>query len=753
LASERAPRRRGLPLGVSADVGTWVSVGPTMMGPAAAGVLFSIAIDAADRGMIYVSSPFCGVWKTPDSGASWLSVGDEIPDGLAVAAVAADPSTPGRVYALLQAGQVYRSDDGAASWALTGPGVPGPVPAVTDLIVDPSQPSVLHLRGTTACWRSDDGGQSWQQTKLGSATGLALDVTQPDVLYAGIPGDGVYQTLDGGVSGDAGWTNLTTPGGSINSLALLNVYDIQVALTAADPMTLYARFQRHLEADVYRSLDGGASWELRSSPAIYSSLIGADDTQPATVYIAGVDFYRSDDGGQTWTLKPGAHVDHHYLATDPEDSATIYTGCDGGIYRSADRADSWQFIGDGLTNGLFYDLALAATDPEVTIGGTQDNGTQLYNGTSTRWQGIFGGDGATVAIDPADAAVMYAMNQYASSIAQSTNGGSSFQNIAAGLPSGAVCYNLHFQVHPTTPGILLASCGSLWWTQQAGTPWSALFTPPGAPMSDSVLRSAVDPSTNIYYAATVRGELYAAVGGLDWQLVFTHPSGAAFVDLVIDPDDTPHAYAAFDCAGAEKVYRLRRSAFPPAPLEATAIGAGLADTCSVRTLAVDAMRPFTIYAGTTAGVFQARSSSAEDQPVWSSYSDGMPPADVRALRVHPATGVMRAATYGRSVYEVNTDDPVGSLVEAEGHISFLRAHDLGTGYGKPPNFLDCEVIVLLAEQPNLAFGFQLRADAEEPTRQEMFDLLRAAFVASRTVRVDYVKTGPRVGEIIRVANP
>jgi hypothetical protein len=113
---------------------------------------------------------------------------------------------------------------------------------------------------------------------------------------------------------------------------------------------------------------------------------------------------------------------------------------------------------------------------------------------------------------------------------------------------------------------------------------------------------------------------------------------------------------------------------------------------------------------------------------------------------------MRAATFGRSAYEVNTGDPIGSLIETVGHIFFLRAHELGTGYGRPPNFLDCEVIVLLREEPYRAFGFKLRADQEQPTRREMFDLLCSAFVAETPVRLDYVKTGPRAGEIIRVAN-
>jgi hypothetical protein len=99
-----------------------------------------------------------------------------------------------------------------------------------------------------------------------------------------------------------------------------------------------------------------------------------------------------------------------------------------------------------------------------------------------------------------------------------------------------------------------------------------------------------------------------------------------------------------------------------------------------------------------------------------------------------------------------TVNPTGSLIETVGHITFLRAHELGSGYGAAPNFLDCEVIVLLAEDPARAFGLKLRTDGNEPAHRQMFDLLRSAFVANRPVRLDYITTGPRVGEIMRVAN-
>ena len=443
---------------MSPSVGQWTAIGPTRIGPAATGVLFSIAIEASNPNVLYVAAPFCGVWKTEDGTDSWRPVGNSLPT-LAVAALATDPSAPGRVYVALARSGVHRSDDGGTSWAPVG-APPDTLPPVTDLIVDPADPAVLFLRGITSIFRSGDGGQSWAATKAGAATALVLDSTRPKVLYAGFPGQGVLRTTDGGASGDTGWTNLTP------TLPMTGVNDVKLALTRADPQTIYARFQRPGQAQVYRSTDGGASWAAQPVQAIYSALIAADDSNPAIVYLAGVHFYRSDDGGATWQAKPGAHVDHHVVVTDPTNPSTIYTACDGGLYRSPNRGESWSFVADGLANVLFYDLAVSATQPNVAIAGTQDNGTARYDGSSTVWSGILGGDGATVAIDPTNGAVMYAMNQYASSIARSTDSGASFHNIAAGLPTGPTCFNLHFQVHPVTPNILLASCGVLGGTCQ-----------------------------------------------------------------------------------------------------------------------------------------------------------------------------------------------------------------------------------------------------------------------------------------------
>ena len=142
---------------------------------------------------------------------------------------------------------------------------------------------------------------------------------------------------------------------------------------------------------------------------------------------------------------------------------TIYTLGDGGIFRSSNRGDSWAQHGAGIANILFYDIAISEVDPDLVIGGTQDNGTLKYHGSDT-WKEILGGDGGTVDIDPANPQTLYAMLQYISSIRRSTDGGSSWSPIGAGLPQGSVCFNAHFQVVRSDTSHLHASCMSLWRT-------------------------------------------------------------------------------------------------------------------------------------------------------------------------------------------------------------------------------------------------------------------------------------------------
>jgi hypothetical protein len=92
------------------------------------------------------------------------------------------------------------------------------------------------------------------------------------------------------------------------------------------------------------------------------------------------------------------------------------------------------------------------------------------------------------------------------------------------------------------------------------------------------------------------------------------------------------------------------------------------------------------------------------------------------------------------------------LLEKTGKIVFLRAHDLGTGYGPPTDQLDVEAVFILNALDEGGYGFQLRNDDYLPARQAMFSLLRDAFVHNLTVIADYLIEPGRInGTAIRVA--
>lgn len=95
-------------------------------------------------------------------------------------------------------------------------------------------------------------------------------------------------------------------------------------------------------------------------------------------------------------------------------------------------------------------------------------------------------------------------------------------------------------------------------------------------------------------------------------------------------------------------------------------------------------------------------------------------------------------------------DLIGQVLQQEGTPTQLRVNDVGGGFGPPSDHLDAEVVVMLDTAPGRAFGLQLRDDAAGPGHRGMFDRLRDAFNRSERVRLDYLRTGPRNGTVIRV---
>ena len=170
------------------------------------------------------------------------------------------------------------------------------------------------------------------------------------------------------------------------------------------------------------------------------------------MYVGGIDLWRSTSGGAvgTWTnltkvystgVTPYIHPDQQSFDFVPGTAASAYIGNDGGVWKSTNidtgtGNSTWTNLNGGtLTLAQFYYGAAGPSDTSrLALGGTQDNGTVQFTG-STYWNLTFGGDGGTVAIAP-NGTTWWAERPFAS-ISRSDNSGATWVSKIAGITTSS----------------------------------------------------------------------------------------------------------------------------------------------------------------------------------------------------------------------------------------------------------------------------------------------------------------------------
>ena len=149
-----------------------------------------------------------GIFQSPDAGTTWNRVRSPFPLESRVGALVPHPSQPNVIFAGADSG-VYRSDDKGINWKRLDPLIAGI--QIFSMAVDPSDPDVL-FAGTTppAVFRSNDGGLHWERLKLEPAkecsigiprvTAVEVDPNDNRVIWVGVEIDGVYRSMDRGES-------------------------------------------------------------------------------------------------------------------------------------------------------------------------------------------------------------------------------------------------------------------------------------------------------------------------------------------------------------------------------------------------------------------------------------------------------------------------------------------------------------------------------------------------------------------------
>jgi photosystem II stability/assembly factor-like uncharacterized protein len=120
---------------------------------------------------------------------------------------------------------------------------------IYDLVLDPSNPNTLYAgKNGEGVFKSTNGGDSWHPINSGltnlEVRALVIDPTQPQTLYAGT-GGGVFKSTDGGSSWSAVNTGLT---------------NLKVWALAIDPLRPNWIYAGTHNGGVFKSTNGGGNW-------------------------------------------------------------------------------------------------------------------------------------------------------------------------------------------------------------------------------------------------------------------------------------------------------------------------------------------------------------------------------------------------------------------------------------------------------------------------------------------------------------
>ncbi len=344
--------------------------------------------------------------------------------------------------------------------------------------------------------------------RVTAVTGIA---DRPFTFFMGSTGGGVWKTEDAGES----WENVSDDDFDVGSIGAIDVADSDASVIYVGTGSAGIRGNVSIGRGVYRSQDGGKSWEhvgLREAGAI--NRVAVHPGNPDLVYVAALGnpfgkneergVFRTRDGGESWekVLFVADSVGAIDLAMDPANPRVLYAGMwraerkpwtlidaseDGGVFKTTDGGDTWDKLGGGLPEGLTGKIGLAvspadpdrvwalvnAHDPQGGVYRSDDGGASWERVNRDRKLRQRHWYYSHIDAHPTDENTVFVQN---TRFYRSIDGGGEFDRID--VHHGDV-HDLW--INPTNPDIMIVSNdGGAQVSLTGGRSWSTLFNQPTA---------------------------------------------------------------------------------------------------------------------------------------------------------------------------------------------------------------------------------------------------------------------------------
>lgn len=515
------------------------------------------------------------------------------------------------------------------------------------LAIDPQNPQILYA-GTFGggVFKSIDGGGHWQPVNNGlldegppDIQTLVIDPQNPQILYTGkshvLSPPGLFKSTNGGTSWQPSGAGLPDNG---------DVYDL--VIDPQTPQTLYALTCCY---GIYKSTNGGNNWSALNptpgSPGPGDLVI--DPQSPQTLYLlSNVALYKSLDGGDHWDVASNdfdlglASI----LVIDPQTPQTLYAvivelvSINPDTYttrllKSVDGGSQWKPVDNSQLNTKVNELAIDPQTPQTIIAATDDG---VYKSTTggSNWlainDGIPGRPVQALVINPVTPQILYAgIHGYGlieggrqKGVYKSTDGGDHWQAANSGLTNKLISA---LAITPETVPTLYAGTYDLGLFKSTDGGHSWVIADNGLP--ELYIQAFIfDPNTPAtLYVSTGSGLFKSTNAGSSWQPASTGLPGAAYIEtLAVDPQVSDTLYAA-QLDGGLMAGQMFKSVNGGANWNAS--NTGLPADCFVRAIIVDPQTSQTLYVGTSngdtgCGIYKSLDGGGH----WSPVNNGLPDA-------------------------------------------------------------------------------------------------------------------------------
>jgi photosystem II stability/assembly factor-like uncharacterized protein len=658
----------------------WEQVGPYNI----TGRIRGLALDPAGSGTLYIGAASGGVWKNNGvNQKEWTSSFDKL-SSLALGAVAIDPTDINTIYAgtgeplslvtTFNASPAYwgdgmfKSTDGGQSWKNIGL---GNSPAFSKIYVHRQNHNIVYAAGNQGganFFRSEDGGQTWTNgfSSSTSCSDMAVNPVNSNTVFVTTT-TGIWRSYDGGKLGS--FKNVIT-----STIPTNASQGIAIAISASDTNIIYVLTSRATlsggndQGDVYYSSNNGTSWkkvatfggDFYRNQGFYDNCIAVHPANPDIVIVGGVQLMRTEQGrtpNAPWTVVGGdveLHPDQHVIEFDPANPDVVYVGNDGGLWVSYDGGAQWSRYSLKLPITQFYQMDVDQTREFRVFGGTQDNGT---NGALTdskfadEWVSLVGGDGFYAVVDKTDPNIFYGEVYYGDLTRCSGDNYQDKIQLDGSIPSDdGGQWSTPTEMSPADKTTLFQGRSFLYRMADprgGGLSWDKLDPRIGGDKISAIGLSPFDVKKILI--GTASGQLRMSTdNGAHWTTPKGIP-GRYVTDVIYDPVKDGRVYVVISGSGAGHVYRSDDD------------GANFVNVTNnlpdipTNALEIDPNNNQHIFVGNDIGVFV----SIDGGSTWLPFNNGMPYVPVTDLKVQRNFRKLYAATYGRSIFRIDIDDPQG----------------------------------------------------------------------------------------------